>query len=139
MVPRSLMMFAAIAATALPTGASADPCEGALPSRAGTVFSGSARYVVDGDGLCLGASTDPRKWVEVRLADFDAPELYGPGGYAARGRLTKVVGNQLVTCQAVRGRSGRVIVHDRVISACWIGKRRLGDALRAAGGVEGGN
>lgn len=57
---------------AAPAIAHADPCEGRLPDRAGQVFSGQTRYVGDGDGLCVGDSTNPSTWIEVRLADFNA-------------------------------------------------------------------
>jgi hypothetical protein len=53
----------------------ADPCEGRLPSAAGQKFEGLVRYAGDGDSLCSGQSPDPLTWIEVRLADFDAPEL----------------------------------------------------------------
>jgi hypothetical protein len=42
-------------------------------------------------------------------------------------------------CVATRGRSGRVIVYDRVIATCRLDGRRVGDLLRAAGVREGGN
>lgn len=122
-----------------PTAALADPCEGPLPSRAGSVFSGTVRYVGDGDGLCVGRSADPATWIEVRLADFNAPELRSPTGRADRDRLIRVVGRRQLDCVAVRGRNGRVIVYDRVIASCRLNGRPVGDLLRAAGGREGGN
>lgn len=121
-----------------PTAALADPCEGRLPSRAGATFSGPVRYIGDGDSLCVGPSRDPSTWIEVRLSDFDAPELNQAGGRDARERLSRVVGGRVLDCAAVRGRSGRVIVHDRVIAACRLNGRSVGDLLRAAGGREGG-
>lgn len=63
-----------------PSIARADPCEGRLPSRAGETFSGLVRYIGDGDSLCLGPTVDPSTWIEVRLSDFDAPELNSPTG-----------------------------------------------------------
>lgn len=122
----------------IPTTALADPCEGRLPSRAGETFSGVVRYVGDGDGLCIGPSTDPSTWIEVRLSDFDAPELNQTGGRAARERLSGLVRGRVLDCVAVRGRSGRVIVYDRVIAACRLNGRAVGDLLRASGGQEGG-
>ncbi|WP_415289057.1 hypothetical protein RSD66_03870 [Brevundimonas sp. S1H14] len=76
---------------AAPAIAHADPCEGRLSDRAGQVFAGQARYVGDGDGLCVGDSTNPSTWIEVRLADFNAPELNAPGGRAARDQLRRLV------------------------------------------------
>lgn len=122
-----------------PAVARADPCEGRLPARAGETFSGVVRYVGDGDSLCLGPSTDPSTWIEVRLSDFDAPELHSPTGRADRDRLSALVRDRVLTCVAVRGRNGRVIVYDRVIAACRLNGRGVGDLLRQAGGREGGN
>lgn len=122
-----------------PGVARADPCEGALPSRAGTTFSGTVRYVVDGDGLCVGNSADPATWIEVRLADFNAPELRERNGRQSRETLRRLVFGREVSCVATRGRSGRVISHDRVIATCRLNGRRLGDLLRAARAPEGGN
>lgn len=130
------MKWIAVAAfLALP----ADPCEGRLPTRAGETFSGIVRYVGDDDSLCVGPSIDPATWVEVRLADFDAPELRSPTGRADRDRLSRLVRGRRLACVAVRGRNGRVLVYDRVIAACRLNGRSVGDLLRAAGGREGGN
>lgn len=129
----------AIAMIALPTVAHADPCEGGLPSQAGTVFSGIVRYVGDGDSLCIGRTTDPQEWIEVRLADFDAPELREREGTRSRELLSRLVMRRLVQCTAERGRSGRVISHDRVIATCRMNGRRLGDLLRAQRAPQGGN
>lgn len=131
--------LAAICFAALPTLAWADPCEGALPRRAGETFSGQVRYIGDGDSLCVGNSSDPATWIEVRLADFDAPELHADGGRAAKAALERLAMGQDARCVATRGRNGRVVSYDRVIATCRIGGRRLGDALRAAGAREGGN
>ncbi|MDB5421492.1 MAG: nuclease [Brevundimonas sp.] len=122
-----------------PAVARADPCEGRLPARAGETFSGVVRYVGDGDSLCLGPSTDPSTWIEVRLSDFDAPELHSPTGRADRDRLSGLVRGRVLACVAVRGRNGRVIVYDRVIAACRLNGRGVGDLLRQGGGREGGN
>lgn len=119
--------------------AHADPCEGRLPDRAGETFSGVVRYVGDGDSLCVGPGTDPATWIEVRLSDFDAPELHSPTGRAARERLSSLARGRVLSCVAVRGRSGRVIVHDRVIGAFHLEGLSVGDLLRMAGGREGGN
>ena len=118
--------------------ARADPCEARLPSRAGETFSGLVRYIGDGDSLCLGRSADPSTWIEVRLADFDAPELNRPGGRDAKARLARVARGRTLHCVAVRGRNGRVVVYDRVIAACRFDGQALGDLLRAEGGREGG-
>jgi endonuclease YncB( thermonuclease family) len=134
-----LLAGLAAAAAALPALAHADPCEGRLPARAGETFSGQVRYVGDGDSLCVGPGADPATWIEVRLSDFDAPELHSPTGRADRDRHSRLVRGRVLACVAVRGRNGRVIVYDRVIAACRLDGRRVGDLLRAAGGREGGN
>lgn len=129
----------ALALVSLPAAARADPCEGRLPSRAGEGFSGVVRYIGDGDSLCVGATSGPSTWIEVRLADFDAPELHSPTGRAARDQLSRLVQGRRLDCTAVRGRNGRVVVYDRVIARCVLNGRGVGDLLRAAGGREGGN
>jgi endonuclease YncB( thermonuclease family) len=130
--------FACLSAV-VPAVARADPCEGRLPGRAGETFAGTVRYIGDGDSLCLGPGMDPATWIEVRLSDFDAPELHSPTGRADRDRLSRLVRGRVLDCVAVRGRNGRVIVYDRVIASCRLNGRRIGDLLRAAGGREGGN
>lgn len=128
-----------IAMIASPTVALADPCEGRLPSRAGETFGGIVRYIGDGDSLCVGRTTDPREWVEVRLADFDAPELQERDGRRAKDTLSRLIRGRPVECTAVRGRSGRVTSHDRVIATCRHNGRRIGDLLRAQNAPRGGN
>ena len=113
------------------TSAKADPCEGALPVN-GSIFSGTVRYVGDGDMLCVGPKGQPGQWIEVRLGDFYAPELHERGGEDAKRRLDRLVLGQAVTCRAGR-RS-----YDRVIGYCTLRGRALGLLLRAAGGTEGG-
>lgn len=127
------------AALATPAIAHADPCEGRLPSRPGQTFSGIVRYVGDGDSLCVGGTSNPQEWIEVRLADFDAPELHEAEGRRARNALVQVTSGRLVECTATRGRSGRVVNHDRVIAICRLGGRRIGDLLRDQNAPHGGN
>lgn len=133
---RAFCIAAAIGA--LPSLAQADPCEGQLPRRAGEVFSGAVRYVGDGDGLCVGQSSDPNTWIEVRLADFNAPELSSAGGPAAKAMLERIAMGRQAACTAGGGRTHRVISYDRVIATCRINGRRIGDLLREAGAEEGG-
>jgi endonuclease YncB( thermonuclease family) len=109
----------------------ADPCEATLPAK-GATFTGIVRYVGDGDGLCVGPAGRPDRWIEVRLADFYAPELHDAGGRDARRPLERLVMGKPLVCRAGR-RS-----YDRVVAACTLGGRPLGALLRAAGGVEGG-
>lgn len=118
----------------------ADPC-GAVPQKGpmpaslarGERFSGPVVHVGDGDSLCVGVG--PRRgadWVEVRLADFYAPELKEPGGRKARDTLKRITAGRRVDCVS-RGRSW-----DRVAAECRLAGRSLGDHMRAAGVREGG-
>ena len=129
----------AICFAALPAVAWADPCEGSLPRRAGETFTGQVRYIGDGDSLCVGNSSDPATWIEVRFADFNAPELHAQGGQEAKDALERLAMGQSTQCVATRGNNGRVVSYDRVIATCRIGGRSIGEALRAAGASEGGN
>ena len=124
----------AIAAPALADPCKAIPDRGPMPTylRKGAVFSGPVRYVGDGDSLCVGASADPATWIEVRLADWYAPELHEPSGPAAKVALEQVTKGHLLTCTADH-RS-----YDRVVAACRIGARSVGDLIRATGAVAGG-
>lgn len=131
-------ILAAALAVAAPIAAHADPCTAQLPSHAGATFSGVVRYVGDGDGLCVGTTSDPREWIEVRLGDFDAPELHSADGPRSKRLLEQIAMGRQAQCRAVRGRSGRVIVWDRVIAICSINGRSVGDLLRTAGAPEGG-
>lgn len=119
--------------------AHADPCEASLPSQVGVRFSGVVQYVGDGDGLCVGTTADPKEWIEVRLADFDAPELHQPGGAAAKAALERIALHHATVCTTERGRGSRVISYDRVIARCQIGADSIGELLRHAGVAEGGN
>jgi endonuclease YncB( thermonuclease family) len=125
---RSLPLIVVAAALAWPALALADPCEAALPRRAGESFSGLVRYVGDGDSLCVGRTDDPATWIEVRLADFNAPELNAEGGPAARAALARIAMGRVAECVAGGARSDRVVSYDRVIA----------DLMRGAGVEEGG-
>lgn len=140
-MPSKTLLFAAavLSSLAFAGAAHADPCTAPLPSHAGATFSGVVRYVGDGDSLCIGASAAPSTWIEVRLGDFDAPELHAQDGPAARQLLRRVALGRDAQCMVTPGRGGRVLSYDRVIAVCRIGGRRIGDLLRAAGGREGGN
>ncbi|WP_202187941.1 MULTISPECIES: thermonuclease family protein [Pseudomonadota] len=98
----------------------------------GTTFSGVVRYVGDGDGLCVGPANRPDRWIEIRLADFYAPELHEPGGVSAKRRLERLVMGQTLVCRAGR------MSYDRVVASCMLAGRPLGLLLRSDGGVEGG-
>lgn len=128
--------FLALAGTA-----AADPCtripdRGPMPPelRAGRAFSGPVVYVGDGDSLCVETlrGQGGAGWVEVRLADFYAPELNAPGGRAARQALVDIAIQRRVSC--VAGRRS----YDRVVARCTLNGVSLGDLMRRRGVSEGG-
>lgn len=110
----------------------ADPCEAGLPAK-GATFAGEVRYIGDGDSLCVGPGTNPNTWIEIRLADFYAPELHADGGREARDQLDRLTRGRRLVCVA-QHRS-----YDRIVAQCSLGGVALGELLRRGGGVEGGN
>jgi len=86
-----------------------------------------------------GKHRRPRRLDRGAAFGLRRPERHDAGGHAARDRLIRVVGCRRLNCVAVLGRSGRVVVYDRVIAFCRLDGRRVGDLLRATGGREGGN
>ena len=134
------MGLAVLAALTTATAAKADPCK-AIPDRGpmpsylhrGAQFSGPVVYVGDGDSLCVAVGQGPANWMEIRLEDFYAPELHSPTGPAAKAALEKVAMGRNAACIVNRQS------YDRVIATCRIGSRSIGDLLRAAGSIEGGN
>jgi micrococcal nuclease len=124
-------LLACFAIAALPTTARADPCTAPLPS-SGSQFGGTVRYVGDGDSLCVGQSNDPNSWIEVRVADFYAPELHSAQGPAAKIALERIAMGRAAQCTAGR-RS-----YDRVVARCTIGGSSIGELMRRQGVPEGG-
>jgi micrococcal nuclease len=132
------VLFAGFASPAL-----ADPCEaiqqsGPLPAwvKPGAVFAGRVRHVIDGDGLCVGSTSNPAEWVEVRLADFYAAELREPGGKEAKAAMQRLAGGRDVRCAVTN--QGRVRSYDRVVAVCRLRGRSLAELMRAAGLTEAG-
>jgi endonuclease YncB( thermonuclease family) len=132
--------LALLGAMTAATEAKADPCK-AIPDRGpmpsylhrGAHFSGPVVYVGDGDSLCVAVGQGPENWVEIRLEDFYAPELNSPAGPAAKAALERVAMNRNAECIANHKS------YDRVVATCRIGGRAIGDLLRVAGRIEGGN
>jgi len=120
-----------IASPALADPCTAIPDRGPMPSiaRSGAIFTGPVVYVGDGDSLCVDVRG---AWLEVRLADYYAPELREPGGARAKSTLSRIALGQTVTCRAGR-RS-----YDRVVAHCTLRGADLGDLMRGAGASEGG-
>jgi len=121
-----------LAFTGLAGAAQADPCEGLLPGK-GATFSGIVRYVVDGDGFCVSDDKDPKTWVEVRLADFNAPELSAKGGPEAKNALGDIAIGRRAVC--IAGRKS----YDRVVASCKIGGIPIRALMLEQGISEGGN
>ncbi len=119
--------------------AHADPCR-AIPERGplpaavapGRTFSGPVVYVADGDSLCVAIGSGQQNWVEVRIADFYAPELYAQGGQAAKATMARIAMGRVVACRADH-RS-----YDRIVAVCSLGGVSLGERMRRAGMTEGG-
>lgn len=134
------MRVGLVAATLLiASPALADPCE-AIPERgptpqeyrSGSYFAGEVVYVGDGDSLCVAVGPDPNGWVEVRLADFYAPELNEAGGRQARQRLVDLVMGHRLEC--IAGRRS----YDRIVAVCTLNRRSLALQMRERGFEEGG-
>jgi micrococcal nuclease len=132
--------LALLGALTMATAARADPCK-AIPDRGpmpsylhrGAHFSGTVVYVGDGDSMCVAVGQGAANWVEIRLEDFYAPELHSPTGPAAKAALERVAMGRNAECVANHQS------YDRVVATCRIGGHSIGDMLKAAGSVEGGN
>lgn len=137
---RPLAFLAPLAFMIMSAGiARADPCRaipdhGSAPAylQPGRSFSGPVVRVLDGDSMCVALGNSPSQWVEVRLVDFYAAELGSSGGPAAKAALESVALGKVADCKA--GPQS----YDRVVSACRIGGKAVGDVLRAKGVPEGG-
>ena len=95
-------------------------------------FVGIVRYVGDGDSLCIGGTSDPANWIEVRLVNFYAPELGEPDGRAAKRALEQLAIGRTLHCMADHR------PYNRVVATCRLGGRDLGVLMRERGIREGG-
>lgn len=134
MIRLTLMAAAGAALTLMAQPASAahrpDRCEAPLP-RPGATFGGVVDYVMDGDSICVRTASG---LVEVRIADFNAPELKEAGrGARAKAAMKSIALGRRVECLADH-RS-----YDRMVSVCRLNGVSLGDLMRGAGIEEGGN
>ena len=98
------------------------------------LIAGRAVGIVDGDGLVLDTGD------EIRLGDFNAPELNQPGGREAKQALADIALGQNLACTRCEGarRPDRCTSYDRVIATCRLNGQRLGDLMRSRGIAEGG-
>lgn len=132
------LSLAALALALVATQAQADPCTAPVSGyRPGQVISAPISYSGDGDSLCLALGRDPSQWLEIREADWMAPELNEPGGREAKRVMDRLVGRRAV-CTVERGKNGRTSSFDRVIAACRVDGVPIGVRMRAAGIAEGG-
>ncbi len=69
--------------------------------------------------------------MEVRIADFYAPELHEPGGREAKAALERIAKGRRVECLA-QHRS-----FDRVVAVCTVRGVSLGGRMRAASVANG--
>lgn len=123
----------------LAAAAHADPCEADVSGYApGAAVSGIVRYVGDGDSLCIGPSANPNSWIEIRIADFYAPELATPAGKRAKDALSRIAKGGMASCIVQRGNNGRTYSYDRLIASCRIGDVGVAAAMKRAGVAEGG-
>lgn len=138
---RILLALSAFGALVASEAAAADPCtaipdSGIIPGflSPGRTFSGPVVDVLDGDSLCIAVG--PRRgedWVEVRLADFYAPELKTSDGKKAKAALAQAALGRSATCVAGHG------TYDRIAAQCRIDGQSIADLLRLAGIQQGGN
>ena len=144
---RPLASAVAAIACALSSAARADPCN-AIPERGplppafsqGRTVTGPVVYVGDGDSLCVATRSKSlveqgpgATWVEIRLADFYAPELHERGGEAAKTMLRRIAGGQVISCR-IDHRS-----YDRAVARCLTSAgASIGDLMRQAGVEEAG-
>ena len=136
MSPAPILAAAFLALVA--TTAHADPCTAKVSGyRAGDTVRGTVRAVLDGDSICVSASGDPATWVEIRLADFYAPELSTAPGRDAKRAMDRLKG-QPVTCTAQRGSRGRTTSFDRLVAVCRIKGVSIAERMKAAGILQGG-
>lgn len=132
------LSIATITLALVATQAKADPCTAKVTGyRPGDRISGLVWHSIDGDGLCVGASPTPSTWIEIREADFYAPELRTPSGRDAKRVMDQLVGKRAV-CSVQLGQNGRTANFDRVIAACRIDGASIATIMRRAGVREGG-
>jgi len=131
-----LAIVGAILAIATPVVA--DPCEAPVAGyKPGQKITGLVRYAGDGDSLCVGMSSDPSTWVEIREARWFAPELNEPGGRQAKKAMDRLVGRRAI-CTVERGHNGSTRSYDRVIAACVVNGQPISRIMARAGVGQGG-
>jgi micrococcal nuclease len=137
---RNLLALAVLLFVVQAGRAVADPCEaipdeGPMPAYLafGATFSGRVVDVLDGDSLCVAVGPEHKDWVEVRLADFYAPEASEAAGPAAKAALKRITLGRTAICVA------GMRTYDRVAARCQVAGRPIGDVMREAHIAEGGH
>jgi micrococcal nuclease len=136
---RNLLILAVVLLVTQAGRAAADPCEaipevGPMPAYLafGATFSGPVVDVLDGDSLCVAVGPEHKDWVEVRLADFYAPESGEAAGASAKAALARIALGKSAVCVA------GMKTYDRVAARCQVDGRPIGDLMRGAHIAEGG-
>ncbi len=80
---------------------------------------------------------DPSQWLEIRTADWNAPELNTREGRQAKAVMDQLVGRRAV-CTVQRGRTGRLTSYDRLIASCRVEGRSIGETMTNHGIAPGG-
>ena len=143
-MPRWILPVLVFCAAALcPALAHADPCRGQLPRVPDVSFTGQVQYIIDGDSMCVGqAGSKPADWIEVRIADFNAPRLQrgddGIQSRRARRYARELMLHLPVSCTTVRGPRHTVRANDEVYALCYsyFDDGGVGDVLRDNGVPE---
>ena len=108
--------------------------QGAIDDHYTEKITGVVVRIIDGDGIMVGNT-------EIRLGDFNAPELRQAGGGEAKDALYRIAYGKQVICTPCEGarNPNRCKSYDRIIATCRIQGERIGDIMRAKGIKEGGN
>lgn len=129
-----LTVTLALVATSAP--AFADTCNAPLPKDgdrvmgSGDRLTGWVTFIIDGDSFCVSTTppATPHSSFEVRLGDFNAPELGEPGGHGAKDALSKLTLGQKVECWL--DDQDKL---NRIVAVCTLCHENIGDLLRAQG------
>lgn len=100
--------------------------------RHGELIVAKVKFVIDGDSILLDTNE------EIRLADFDAPEIHEPHGRRAKSALWRIAHGRQVVCTCCEGARGRCRSYGRIVATCRLNGIPLGQLMRARGIPEGG-
>lgn len=132
---RSVILGATLSGMLAFSSAQAAQAQECTKPRAREHFAGQVVRVYDGDTLTLQRSGCGN--INVRLQNWNAPELKEPFGWTQREALTSLAKYRRAQCVVVRGRRG-YSSHGRPIARCSVRGRDLGESMRGLGFAEGG-